>query len=138
MKMETDHFEVDLNLHHPSCAPQVVSEAFSLEPWFSVKSGEQIGSVKHKKSSWLCHFRMGDLDSDFSNALDDIVSLLSLKDAFISEFIEGGGEIEVVLNSAVQIVGDKVFELSLHPWFLQEIGKRSIALKVSAWNVRVE
>jgi hypothetical protein len=138
MKMKPDHFEVDLHLHHPTLDPQLISEALSLEPWFSVKCGEQIGSVKHKKSSWLCHFQEGDLDSEFSSTLDDLASLLSLKEAFFSDFVEGGGDIEVLLNSAVQITGDKIFELSLHPWFLQEIGKRSVGLRVCAWNARIE
>lgn len=134
MKAKINHFEIDFNLHHPNLGPQVISEALSVEPWFSVKSGEQIGTLKHQRSSWLCKFREGALDSEFSNALDEVASLLSRTDVFVRDFVETGGEIELVVNAAVQLSGDKVFELSLHPWFLQEIGKRDVGLKVCAWS----
>jgi Domain of unknown function (DUF4279) len=134
MQTKIDQFGIDLNLHHPSCDPQAITTALSLEPWFSAKHGQQIGSVTHKTAAWLCHFRKGTLDSEFERALDDVVSLVSEQEAFISEFVEQGGELEIVLNSTVETKGSKLFELRLHSWFLKQIAERGINLRVQVWS----
>jgi hypothetical protein len=138
METKIDQFGVDLNLHHPACDPQAITKAFSLEPWFSKKCGEQVGPVTHKTTAWLCHFRKGALDSDFEKALDDVVSLVSEQEAFISKFVEQGGEIEIVLNSTVETTGSKLFELSLSSWFLKQLADRGINLKVQIWSAESE
>jgi len=133
METKIDQFGIDLNLHHPSCDPQAITDALSLKPWFSAKQGEQIGSVTHKTAAWLCHFRKGTLDSEFDKALEDVVSLVSEREAFISAFVAQGGEIEVVLNSTVETTGSKLFELRLHSWFLKQLAERSINLRLQVW-----
>jgi len=134
METKIDQFGIDLNLHHPECDPQAITKAFSLEPWFLAKQGERLGSVTHKTAAWLCHFRKGTLDSEFERALDDVVSLVSEQEAFISKFVEQGGELEIVLNSTVETTGSKLFELRLHSWFLKQIAERGINLRVQIWS----
>src|ERR1700678_1974296 len=85
------------------------------------KAGEQIGSVTRNTTVWLCHLRVGTLDSDFTKTLDDIVSLFSEWEMFMSKFIEEGGEIEISFEQTVETTGNKLFELSLHSWFLKQI-----------------
>ena len=134
--MVVDEFRLDLNLHHPFCDPHEITNELSLTPWFAVEHGTDIGKVLLKKTSWLCHFRGGNTDPEFTKALEDTASLLSGHEAFISGFIEQGGEVELALNSATDSAyspGDKVFELSLHPWFLRLLGERKIQLRVQVW-----
>ncbi len=138
MHMATDEFKIDLNLHHPSCDPEMVTEALALQPWFAKKTGAKIGNVTHKRTTWLCNFRRGTSESEFAAALEDVVTLLSEHESFIAGFIEQGGEVELVLNSTVDTEGDKLLELSLHPWFLKQIGERGINLRVQAWSAQSE
>ena len=133
--MLVDEFRIELNLHHPFCDPDEITQELSLEPWFAVKDGTRIGEVHHKKTAWLCHFRGGSTNSD-AQALGDIVSWCSERRAFISRFIEEGGEVEFVLDSATDSSfspGDKLFELSLHPEFLNCLAANNIHLRLQVW-----
>jgi hypothetical protein len=139
--MTTDEFKIDLNLHHPSCDPETITAALALKPWFAKENGDKVGNVTHKKTAWLCQFRRGTFDEGFATALEDVVTLLSDYEAFFAEFIEQGGEVELVLNSTVDTAveeGDKLLELSLHPWFLKQLGEHGINLRVQAWSAESE
>jgi hypothetical protein len=103
-----------------------------------MKKGDKVGNVIHKQTTWLCKFRSGTFDSEFASALEDVVALISEHERFIAGFIEQGGEVELVLNSTVDAEGDKLLELSLHPWFLKQIGERGINLRVQAWSAQAE
>jgi len=92
--------------------------------------------VLHKKTTWLCYFRGGNTNPEFTKALENTASLLSDHEAFISRFIEQGGEVELVLNSATDstfISGDKLLELRLHPWFLSRLAENDIHLRLQVW-----
>jgi hypothetical protein len=139
--MATDEFKIDLNLHHPSCDPEMITETLALKPWFAKENGAKVGDVTHKQTTWLCDFRRGTFDWDFATALEDVVTLLSKHEAFFAGFVGQGGEIELVLNSAVDAsgaIGDKLLELSLHPWFLKQLGDRGISLRVQAWSAELK
>ena len=138
MSMVTDEFKINLNLHHPSCDPEMVTKALALKPWFTKEKGAKIGNVTHKQTTWLCNFRNGRSESEFTAALEDVVTLLSEHEPFVAEFIQQGGEIELELNSAVDTEGDKLLELSLHPWFLKQLGERGINLRMQAWSAESE
>jgi hypothetical protein len=43
MNMATDEFKINLNLHHPSCDPETITETLALKPWFAKKNGKQHG-----------------------------------------------------------------------------------------------
>jgi len=134
--MVVDEFRFDLNLHHPSCDPHEITRELTLTPWFSVKQGTNIGDLLHAKTTWLCHFRGGNTDPEFVKALGDMAALLSEHEAFIAGFIDQGGEVELVLNSAIGSAfrpGDKVFELSLDPWFLGRLAEMNIQLRMQVW-----
>jgi hypothetical protein len=134
--MLVDEFRLDLNLHHPLCDPREITEELLLTPWFAVKHGVKIGDVLHRKTTWLCHFRNGNSDPEFTKALEDSASLVSEHEAFIARFIEQGGEVELVLNSAIDSAftsSDKVLELSLSPSFLSALADRGIQLRVQGW-----
>lgn len=136
--MATDEFKIDLNLHHPSCNPETITESLGLKPWFAKEEGAKIGNVTHKRTTWLCKFRSGAFDSKFATALEDVVTLLSKHEAFFAGFIEQGGEVELVLNSTVDIQGDKLLEFSLHSWFLKHLGEHGVNLRVQAWSAQSE
>src|ERR1019366_7911534 len=99
--MVVDEFRLDLNLHHPFCDPREISEELLLTPWFAVKHGIKIGEVLHRETTWLCHFRDGKSDPEFTKALEDTASLVLEHEAFFARFIEQGGEVEFGLNSAI-------------------------------------
>lgn len=141
MHMAADEFKINLNLHHPSCAPETITETLALKPWFAKKNGDKVGNVIHKKTTWLCQFRSGTFDSEFATALEDTVTLLSKHEVFFAGFIEQGGEVELVLNSMVDTEvakGDKLLELSLHPWFLKQLGEHGINLRMKVWSAESE
>lgn len=134
--MVVDEFRLDLNLHHPSCDPGEITKELLLTPWFAVKHGIKIGPVLHRNTAWLCRFRDGNSGPDFTRALEDTASLVSEHEVFIARFIEQGGEVELVLNSAIDsnfTSGDKVMELSLSPTFLSTLSDRGIQLRVQVW-----
>ena len=134
--MVVDEFRLDLNLHHPSCDPREITEELLLTPWFAAGHGFKIGDVLHTKTTWLCHFRDGNSDPEFARALEDTASLVSKHEAFITKFVEQGGEVEIVLNSAIDSAfasGDKVLELSLSPTLLNSLADRGIQLRVQVW-----
>jgi hypothetical protein len=134
--MVVDEFRLDLDLHHPFCDPDEITGELSLTPWFAVKHGTKIGDVLHRETTWLCHFRDGNTNPEFTKALEDTASLLSDHEAFITGFIEQGGKVELVLNSATDAAfgsGDKLFELSLNPWFLGRLTENNIHLRLQVW-----
>jgi hypothetical protein len=138
MIMITDEFKINLNLHHPSCDPEMVTDALGLKPWFAKRQGTKTGDVIHKQTTWLCKFRGGTSEAEFAEALEDVVTLLSKHEPFIDEFIQQGGEIELELNLAVDTDGDKLLELSLHHWFLKQLGEHGINLRMQAWSAESE
>jgi len=136
--MATDEFKINLNLHHPSCNPETITETLGLKPWFAKEKGTKIGNITHKRTTWLCKFRSGTFESEFASALEDVVTLLSEHEPFIAGFLGQGGEVELELNSTVDTEGDKLLELSLHPWFLKQLGDRGINLRVQAWSAELK
>ncbi len=49
--MTTDEFKIDLNLHHPFCDPETITETLALKPWFVKKNGDKVGNVTHKENN---------------------------------------------------------------------------------------
>ena len=134
--MLVDEFSLEVNLHHPSCDPREITQELSLDPWFAVRNGANIGDVIHRKTTLLCHFRGGTTNPEFTRALEDTASLLSNHQGFIFQFVAQGGEVEVVLNSAIDsgfVSGDKLSELTLHPWFLSRLAENDIHLRLQVW-----
>lgn len=129
-----DRFSIDLHLHHPSCEPNDITEALSLEPWFSRRVGDQIGKVVQRSTSWLCHFQRGEGETKFGEALEKLTLLISQREDFLLKFTGEGGQIEVALNSWTEIEEGKLFELCLYPVFLNQLSIHKISLRIQVWK----
>jgi hypothetical protein len=81
----------------------------------------------------------GNIVSDFSGALAKVATWLDDRAAYFTEFVQGGGEAELVMNHAISRMeepGDKCFELRLEPEFLQRLSSKGIALTIQGWQLR--
>ena len=137
MDAKADEFAINLNLHHPSCDPSSITQEFSLEPWHTHIRGEQVGSITYQKTAWLCSFCKGSSNAEFEVALKDVTTLISTHEAFIDRFLEQGGEIELQLDSAMDVPeepGDKIFELNLYSELLKQLGQKGIDLRIQVWK----
>jgi len=127
-------YRVDLNLHHPSRDPGVITEALAIEPWFAKRKGEFVGDIEHKATTWLCHFQKGDGNAEFSETLERVVSFLSKHDSFFSTFTEEDGTVEMVLKVTVPFDDGKLLDVRLDTFFLNELAQRNVSLRVQAWS----
>lgn len=80
---------------------------------------------------------------NFEDLLQSVVSVFMRSKDFWREFIESGGEIDLVLNgSVVKAERDpelpefepKVFEVTLHPKFLEVLTIIPVAPKIQMWG----
>ena len=131
---ELHAYSVDLNLHHPSCDPGVITNALSMEPWFVKRQGDFIGEIQHRLTTWLCRFQKGVGNVAFNQTLEDIASFLVRNQAFLSSFADEEGTIELVLNATVPVDKGKLFQLRLDPWFLGELSQRNVMLRMQVWS----
>jgi hypothetical protein len=132
-------FSIDIVLRHPSCTPESISEALSIKPQGSYPIGQEIGKLRAKRSFFFARLQEGEYASEFNRYLSKVVSFLEKKSAFWTEFIGGGGEVEVILNCPTWSHcknGDKTFELSLAPAFLGNLSDRGIGLKIQTWQTK--
>ena len=130
-----DPFSIDINFGHPTWDPLRVSSALSLEPNWSWKQGDRFGSVIKSSSGWYGQLAKGSGAAEYETALEQVVSFLAKHAAFLAEFKEGGGEIEIVLNHAVVEQPKGIaFELHLSPAFLEHLSGSGVGLRVQAWT----
>ena len=127
-------YSVDLNLHHPSRDPEEITEALDTKPWFARRKGEVIANIRHKSTSWLCHFQKGSGNAEFEQTLKALMSFMSEHQSFLQRFVEEEGTAEVVLNATVPADEGKLFDLSLDPLFLSELAESGVQLRVQVWS----
>jgi hypothetical protein len=136
-----DTFSIDIVLRHPSRTRESISEALSIKPLGSYPIGQKIGKLRAKRSFFFGRLQEGDYASEFNRYLSKVVSFLEKKTTFWTEFIAGGGEVEVILNFPTCSHckdGDKTFELSLAPAFLGNLSNRGMGLRVQTWKRSVK
>jgi hypothetical protein len=137
MTTTRDPFFIDIALRHPSYRAEDISAALSIEPKIAHSTGDPREShAKWKRSSFLARLREGNLASDFDGALADIARFVERHSLFWTEFVGGGGEVELILNHEIPREmenGDKCFELFLDSVFLRLLSARSIGLRVQGW-----
>ena len=131
----TDPFCIDIALTHPKYDPGKITERLSLEPTYLWKVGDRFGDVVKQSSHWCARLLSGAGVAEYGRALEDIVSFLTNNEAFFSEFAEGEGEVEVVLNhAAVEDTKGVVLDLHLSPVFLTHLAHHNVAVRIQAWR----
>ncbi len=136
-----DSFNIDIVLRHASHGPETISAALSLKPKAFWSVGEDLGSVHAKWSFFYARLRDGVSSSDYERALKNVSRFLRKNTAFLADFTDGNGEVELILNhnvSAQKEEGDESFELHLSPAFLRELSTRDIGLRVQGWQGSVK
>jgi hypothetical protein len=136
MKKAKDPFSIDIVLRHLACSPESISKALSLKPSFSHAVGDKSGGSRARWATFYSRLQKGDSVSEFEVALTSVASFLERNEAFWTDFVGGGGEVELTLNHTIDPgeEGDKCFELYLAPAFLHDLSARGIGLKVQGWT----
>jgi hypothetical protein len=128
-----DSFNIDIVLRHPSYSPEDISKALSIEPQSSWAAGQSLGTLRAQGTFFHACLRRGDRSSDYEAALAGVVLFLDRNAAFLTDFISGHGEVELILNHTVspqEEEGDRCFESYLDPAFLGHLSRLGIGLRV--------
>ena len=107
-------FSVDIVLRHPSRSPESISEALSLKPKSAYGVGQNLGAMPAKRTFFQACLQEALASSDYEDALTKVGQFLEKNAAFWSDFIGGNGEVELILNHAIEPQeeeGDKILEL---------------------------
>ena len=126
-----DSYCIDLVLRHPSRDASSISIALSLEPFLKWGSGQS------ERRSFYARLQAGHTTTDYDLALTKVTTLLDAHAAYLIEFAQGGGEVELLLNHAISPMvepGDKCFELRLEANFLQQLSSKGVALRIQGWQ----
>jgi hypothetical protein len=132
-----DPFSIKIALRHPSYSPQRISEALSLRPEFSHAVGQIFLKAPARWTVFYATLQKGDYASEYEGALTKVALFLERNSIFWADFIGGDGEVELILNHAINPQdeeGDKCFELYLAPAFLRDLSTRGIGLRVQGWQ----
>jgi hypothetical protein len=133
MKKSKDPFRIRIFLRHPSWRPEDISKALSLEPELSHAVGEKFLKSPAKWTFFYACLQKGNYVSEYERALTKVVLFLEKNAAFWTDFMEGNGEVELILNHEIAPQwedGDKCFELSLAPALLAHLSTWGIGLRV--------
>jgi hypothetical protein len=134
MAKPIDTFWLDLKLNHDSCDPKEITDGLGIQPSFSARSGQVLGSITRISTVWMCHFREGIGDDVFVQALESLLSFFDHSTKYLEQFKASGGEIEIEVNQAVGMDDGILFNLHLDYEFLKTCGERGISLRVQAWS----
>lgn len=132
---EIDWFTIEIALTHPTFDPQQITSVLSVEPTYSWKSGDQIGTSVKRATHWYGRLSAGPSPDEFSAELSAVLQMLTHSQAFFEKFAHGGGTGELILNHNVaQETEGKVLELRLGTLFLSQIASAGLGLRVQGWN----
>jgi hypothetical protein len=134
MTKPVDTFWLDLKLHHDSCDPQEITNGLGIQPSFSARSGQVLGTITRKSTVWMCHFREGIGDDVFVESLESLLSFFDESAQYLERFKASGGEIELEVNQSVEMDDGILFKLHLDYEFLKTCGTKGISLRVQAWS----
>jgi hypothetical protein len=134
MTRALNSFWLDLCLHHPSCDPIEITQALGLQPWFSAKAGQTLGTVTRRSTVWMLHFNEGVKDEEFAQALEDITAFLQINRDFLNILVTEGGEILLTINRSIAFYDGVLLSLHLQPFFLELLGNHRVGLQVQAWS----
>lgn len=141
MVTSKDSFSIDILLRHPTHNPQSISAALSLKPKAYWPVGEDLARVRAKWSFFYARLLNGVTPSEYERAVKKVSRFLRKNAAFWTEFTDGNGQVELILNHTVNLMekeGDECFELYLTPAFLRDLSTRGIGLRVQGWQGRVK
>ncbi len=130
----TDEFSIDLSLSHPGSEPELISEVLQLTPRFCWKAGHVYAGITKRSTQWFGRAAAGSGNAVFDRELGRLASTMEAKRTFVNEFISGGGSIEMILNHNIRQTSGKVFELSISPTLLCQLGELGIGLRIQNWS----
>jgi hypothetical protein len=116
MTTTKDPFSIEIVLRHPSYSPERISKALSLKPKGSWAVGQRVVKVPAKHTYFCACLEQADCGSDFEGALANVVLFLEKNATFWTDFKDGNGGVELILNHEINpqdAEGDKCFELYL-------------------------
>jgi hypothetical protein len=134
MARALNSFWLDLALHHPNCDPRVIAQSLGLQPWFSAKAGQPLGTLIRNTTVCMFHFREGMKDEEFAQALEDFITFLETNRGFLETFIAEGGAITLTLNRSIAFDDGVLLRLQLQPFFLEVLGDHGVGLELQAWS----
>jgi hypothetical protein len=132
-----DHFSMDIVLRHPSYTPEAISKAPSIKPRSSWTAGQNLGARHAKWTYFHACLQEGNRSSNYENALAKVVAFLEKNATFWTDFMNGQGEVELILNHTLlehAKQGDLCLEVHLEPVFLEHLSSRRIRLRVQGWK----
>jgi hypothetical protein len=137
MTTSKDPFSIDLVLRHPSRSPESISEALSIRPQGAHAVGQKRGQLRAKWTFFYARLQQGDYVSELEGALTKVVGFLEKNATFWTDFMNGQGEVELILNHTLlehAEPGDLCLEVHLEPVFLEHLSRRRISLRVQGWK----
>jgi hypothetical protein len=131
-----DSFSIDIVLRHPSYDPGGIANALSIKPRASHAADDKLGGSHQRRTFFHARLQEGG-SSDHEDALAKVVAFLEKNATFWTDFMNGQGEVELILNHTLlehAEQGDLCLEVHLEPVFLEHLSSRRIRLRVQGWK----
>ena len=102
-----------------------------------------MGAHEHATTYWNATIGTSSGDESFDGLLECVVSFFNRNNAFCREFMDSGGEIDLILNGHVLNDGlghegveskPKVFEITLYSKFLEALAVFPVTLTIRMWG----
>jgi hypothetical protein len=130
-----DPFSIDLDIEYTARDPGEISKAFSIDPDYSWKRGDSFAGAVKTSTKWHGKISRGHGAAEYASGLEGLIAFVTQHNQYISELIQFGAEIEVVLNQPT-VVGSKgiVLDMQFSPLFLERLSRNGIALRIRGWS----
>src|SRR5260370_5785082 len=132
-----DSFSIDIVLRHPSYDLGSIAKALSITPRASRAADDKSAGSHQQRTFFHARLQEGNGSSDYENALAKVVAFLEKNATFWTDFMNGQGEVELILNHSLlehAEQGDLCLEVHLEPVFLEHLSSRRINLRVQGWK----
>jgi hypothetical protein len=97
----TDEISFDITLRYASESPETISRSLGLRAVCSYAAGSKVGAHEHATTYWNATIGTSSGDESFDGLLESVVSFFNRNNAFCREFVDSGGEIDLILNGHV-------------------------------------
>ncbi len=98
MRSFDETFSIEIVLRHPSYNPIDISNALLRQPDISWRKGDGVADRIRQSSLWRSSLWRGSGVDEYEDSLKDVIFFLTKHHLFLSAFISGGGEGDIVLN----------------------------------------
>ena len=132
-----DSFSIDIALRHPSLTLEHISNALAIAPRWSDNTGQHNKGLSKGRTRLYATLQEGNSPGDYENALSRAVRFLEENGAFWRDFVDGEGEVELVVNHTLleePEQGDLSLQLHLGPDFLRRLSALNVGVRVQGWK----